>query len=57
MKFQYLVAYEKTLDKFDIGHRTKIKVTARLRNFSPFTAIQTVRFYNSTMVQARKLKY
>ena len=24
-------------------------------NFSPFTTIQTVRFHNSTLVQARKL--
>ena len=43
-------------NKFDIGHcQTKVKVTMRLQNLSPFTAIQTVRSHNSTLVQARKL--
>ena len=38
MKLDYIVKYENSCfsDKFDIGHcRTKVKVTARLRNFSP----------------------
>ena len=56
MKFEHIVVYENISEKFDIGHcRTKVKVTVRLRNFSPFTAIQTVRSQNSTLVQARKL--
>ena len=43
-------------DKFDIGHcQTKVKVTAGVQTVFPFTAIQTVRSYNSTLVQARKL--
>ena len=33
----------------------KVMVTAQLSNFSPFTAIHTVRSHNSTLVQARKL--
>ena len=33
--------YENNSDKFDIGHsRTKVKVMARLQNFSPFSAVQ-----------------
>ena len=56
MKLEYIVVYENISDKFDIGHcRTKVKVTARLRNFSPFTTIQTVRSHNSTLVQAGRL--
>ena len=43
-------------DKFDIGHgRTKVKVMARLSNFSPLNAIQNFMSHNSTSVQARKL--
>ena len=43
--------------KFDIEHcRIKVKVTVCLKRFSQFTTIQTVRSYNSTLVQARKLK-
>ena len=39
------------LDKFDNGHcQIKVKVTV-----SPFTTIQTIRSYNSTLVEARKL--
>ena len=34
----------------------KDKVTVGLSNFPPFTTIQTIRSYNSTWVQARKLK-
>ena len=56
MKFKYIVVYENSSDKFDIEHhRIKVKVTVGLQMFSPFTTIQTVRSYNSTLVQARKL--
>ena len=52
MKFEYIVVYENSSDKFDIEHhRIKIKVTVGLQKFSPFTTIQTVRSYNSTLVQ------
>ena len=50
------MVYKNISDKFDIGHcRTKVKVTVRLRNLSPFTTIQTVRYHNSTLVQAGML--
>ena len=53
MNLEYIVVYENISDKFDIGHcGTKVKVTVRLQNFSPFTTIQTVRSHNSTLVQA-----
>ena len=56
MKLEHFVVSENILYKFDIGHcRTKVKVMARLKNFSPFTSIQTIRSHNSTLVQARKL--
>ena len=56
MKLEHIVVFENISDKFDIAHwQTKVKVTARLRNFSPFTAIQTLRSHNSTLVEARKL--
>ena len=56
MKLEYIVLYKNISDKFDIGHcLTKVKVTARLRIFSPVTTIQTVRFHNSTLVQAGRL--
>ena len=55
MKFEHIVVYENISDKFDIGLcQNKVKVTAQLRNFSPFTAVQTVRSHNSTLIQARK---
>ena len=54
MKLEYTVVYENSLDKFDIehlyqgqGHRWPSKVF-------PFTTIQNVMSYNSTLVQARK---
>ena len=51
MKLKYLVVYENISDKFDVGHcRAKVNVTARLRNFSPFTTIQTIRSHNSNLV-------
>ena len=56
MKLEYIVVYENSSDEFNIGNcRTKAKVTARLRNFSPFTATQTIKSHNSTLVQARNL--
>ena len=54
--FKYIVVFENNSDKFHIGTcQTKVKDMVRLLNVSPFTAIQTVRSYNSTLVQARKL--
>ena len=56
MKLEYIVVYDNISDKFDIGHcQTKVKVTARLRNFSQFTTIKTVRFHNLTLIQAGRL--
>ena len=56
MKLEYIVVYDNSSDEFDIeNHRIKVKVTVGLQKFSPFTTIQTVRSYNSTLVQARKL--
>ena len=55
MKFEYIVVYENSSDEFDIEHRRiKVKVTVGLQN-SPFTTMQTVTSYNSTLVHARKL--
>ena len=54
MKLEYIVVYENNSDEFDIEHH-RIKVKVGLPKFSPFTTIQTVRSYNSTLVQARKL--
>ena len=43
-------------DEFDIELRQiKVKVSVGLQKFRPFTTVQTVRSYNSTLVQARKL--
>ena len=40
--------------RFNIEHfRIKVKVTVDLKNFPPYTAVQTVRSYNSTLVHAR----
>ena len=55
-KSEYIVVYENSSDEFDIQlHRIKVKVTAGVQKFSPFTTIQTVRSYSSTLVQARNL--
>ena len=55
MKLENIVVYENSLDRFNIEHcRIKIKVTVGLQKFSPFTTIQTVTSYNSTLAQARK---
>ena len=56
MKLEYNVVYENSSDEFDIEHhQIKVKVTVGLQKFSPFTTIQTVRSYNLTFLQARKL--
>ena len=55
-KSEYIVVYENSSDEFDIElHRIKVKVTVGVQKFSPFTTIQTVRSYSSTLVQARNL--
>ena len=55
-KSEYIVVYENSSDEFDIElHRIKVKVTVGVQIFSPFTTIQTVRSYSSTLVQARNL--
>ena len=54
-KLEYFVVYENSSDDFDIElHQIKVKVTVGIQKF-PFTTIQTVRSYNSTLVQARNL--
>ena len=56
MKLEYIVVYENSSEEFDVEHhRIKVKVTVGLQKFSPFTTLQTVRSYYSTLVQARKL--
>ena len=55
-KLEYIVEYENSSDEFDIELRQiKVKVTVGVQKFSPFTTIQTVRSYSSTLVQARNL--
>ena len=55
-KSEYVVVYENSSDEFDFElRRIKVKVTVGAQKFSPFTTIQTVRFYSSTLVQARNL--
>ena len=55
-KLEYIVVYENSSDEFDIElHRIKVKVTVGVQKFSPFTTVQTVRSYGSTLVQARNL--
>ena len=56
MKLEYIVVYENSSEKFEIeqpsdqgqGHCRPLEI-------SPFTTIQTVRSYNLTLLQARKL--
>ena len=56
MELEHNVVCKNSSDKFNIEyHWIKVKVTVGLQKFSPFTTIQTVRSYNSTLVQARKL--
>ena len=48
--------YENSSDEFDIElRRIKVKVTVGIKKFSPFTTMQTVRSYSSSLVQARNL--
>ena len=55
-KLEYIVEYENSSDEFDIELRwIKVKVMVGVQKFSPFTTIQTVRSYSSTLVQARNL--
>ena len=55
-KSEYIVVYANSSDEFDIElHRIKVKVTVGVQKFSPFTTIQTVRSYSSTLVEARNL--
>ena len=55
-KLEYIVVCENSSDEFDIElRRIKVKVTVGFQKFSPFTTIQTVRSYSSTLVQARNL--
>ena len=52
-KSEYII---NSSDEFDIElHRIKVKVTVGVQKFSPFTTIQTVRSYSSSLVQARNL--
>ena len=56
MKLEYIVVYENSSDEFDIElRRISVKVTVGFQKFFPFTIIQTVRSYSSTLVQARNL--
>ena len=53
-KLEYIVEYENSSNEFDIElRRIKVKVTVGVQKFSPFSTIQTVRSYSSTLVQAR----
>ena len=55
-KLEYIVEYENSSDEYDIELRQiKVKVTVGVHKFFPFTTIQTVRSYSSTVVQARNL--
>ena len=55
-KLEYIVVYENSSDEFDIELcRIKIKDTVGVQKFFPFTTIQSVRSYSSTLVQARNL--
>ena len=55
-KLEYIIVYENSLDEFDIELCwNKVKVTVGVQKFSPFTTIQTVRSYTSTLVQTRNL--
>ena len=55
-KLENIVVYENNSDEFDIELRQiKVKVTVGVQKFSPFTTIQTVRSYSSTLVQAGNL--
>ena len=50
------MVYKNSSDEFDIElHPIKVKITVGLQRFSQFNTVQTVRSYNLTLVQARKL--
>ena len=53
MKFEIMVIYENSSNRFDMGH-CQIKVKVTVRPF-PHDAIQIERFYRSTLTQARML--
>ena len=56
LKLEHIVVYENSSDEFNIGHcPIKVKVTAWLWNFSPFTTIQTVKAHISALAHVRKL--
>ena len=56
LKLEGIVVYENSLDEFDIGHcPIKVKFTAGLRIFSPFTTMHTVKSYISALAHVRKL--
>ena len=53
-KLEYIVVYQNSFYEFDIEpRRIKVKVTAGIQKFSPFTTIKTVRSYSSTLLQTR----
>ena len=55
-KSEYIAVYENISEEFDIElHRIKVKVTVGVQKLSPFTTIQTIRSYSSTLAQARNL--
>ena len=53
MKFEIMVVYENSSNRFDIGH-CQIKVKVTVRPF-PHDAMQNERSYRSTLTQARML--
>ena len=56
MKLEYIEVYGNGSDEFNNELcRIKVKVTVGFQKFSPFTTIQTVRSYSSTLVQSRNL--
>ena len=53
-KLENIIVYENSLKEFDIElHR--VKVTVGVQKFLPFTTIQTVRSYCSSLIQARNI--
>ena len=54
MKVEYIVVYKNSSDDIEL-HGIKVTVTLGVHIFSPFTTIQTVRSYSSSLVQARNL--
>ena len=55
MKLQYLLVYENISDKLILGIAGPGSSSWHDFGIYPFTAMQTIRSYNSTLVQARKL--